>query len=162
GRRISAWIILLSAFLLGPRPAGAQLRITALPTSDLVSNRVTGKLYASVPSRAGAIGNSVTEIDPASGKIGRSIFVCSEPGKLALSDDGRFLYVGLDGSGSVSRIDLTQGKVDLQFPLGTDQLFLVRVDLGMPFDLSLTLQPSTLVGGRASTGTVTLSRAAPA
>src|SRR5205807_10663315 len=48
------------------------------------------------------------------------IVVGSEPGKLALSDDGRSLYVALDGSAAVRRIDLGTQTAGLQFPLGTD------------------------------------------
>jgi hypothetical protein len=76
-------------------PARAQMRLVALSTNDLVADRFTQRLYASVPSRAGGPprsggpGNSVTAIDPLSGKIGPSIFVGSEPGKMALSDGGR-------------------------------------------------------------------------
>jgi hypothetical protein len=46
-----------------------------------------------VPGRAGAArGNTITSIDPRTGQLGASVFIGSEPGKLAISDDGRFLY----------------------------------------------------------------------
>ena len=45
------------------------------------------KLFASVPSRAGAGGNAVTEINPVTATLGTSVFVGSEPNKMAISED---------------------------------------------------------------------------
>jgi DNA-binding beta-propeller fold protein YncE len=99
----------------------ADVRQLMLPTKDLVYDRVSQKLYASVPSSAGAMGNSVATIDPETGKIGPFLFVGSEPGKLAVSDDGQFLYVALDGAAAVRRVDLKSGMAGQQFSLGIGQ-----------------------------------------
>jgi hypothetical protein len=92
----------------------------SLPTNDLVFDEVSGRLYASVPSRAGELGNRVVALDPASGAVLGSTFVGSEPGKLALSSGGEFLYVGLDGAAAVRRVALPSLTPGLQFPLGSD------------------------------------------
>ncbi len=99
---------------------GVEVRPLLLPAHDLVYDRVTRRIYASVPSSAGAIGNSVVGIDPETGAVGPPIFVGSEPGKLALSGDGRALYVALDGAGAVRRVDLGAQSAGLQFSLGND------------------------------------------
>lgn len=91
-----------------------------LPTNDLVYDARTNLLWASVPGEAGAIGNSVVPIDPATGKIGTPIPVGSEPDQLALSDDGHYLYVGLDGASAVRRVNLDERKAEIQIPLGAD------------------------------------------
>jgi hypothetical protein len=87
-----------------------------LPTNDIVYDKVSHKLYASVPSAAGLDrGNTVTVIDPVTGSIGPSVYVGSEPGKLALSDDGQFLYVALNATPVIKRLTLATMTTDLQF-----------------------------------------------
>src|SRR5438309_4548406 len=104
-------------WLLLATTAGAEpIRPVSLPTNDLVYDPITRRIYASVPSSAGSIGNSVTAIDPVTGQVGPSTFVGSEPGKMALSDDGQYLYVALDGAAAVRRFNLAQQKAELQFP----------------------------------------------
>jgi hypothetical protein len=95
----------------------------SLPTNDLVFDPLSQKIYASVPGRAGALGNRVVVIDPATGAIGASVFVGSEPGKLALSADGQFLYVALNGAAAVRRVELPSLTPGLQFSLGSDPFF---------------------------------------
>jgi uncharacterized repeat protein (TIGR01451 family) len=95
-------------------------RMIALPSNDLVYDPYSQRLYASVSSRAGDIGNTVTAIDPATGTIEWSLFVGSEPGRLALSDDGHWLYVALDGATGIQRVDLPNHALDIQFSLGSD------------------------------------------
>jgi dipeptidyl aminopeptidase/acylaminoacyl peptidase len=91
-----------------------------LPTGDLVYDSVTRRIYASVLSAAGAIGNTITPIDPMTATLGASVFVGSEPGKLALSDDNRQLYVALDGAAAVRRFDMNSQTPNLQFSLGNE------------------------------------------
>ena len=90
----------------------------ALANNSVIFNPVTGLLYASVPTSAGPpYADSVLTIDPATGLPGTPIPVGSNPNLLALSSDGRFLWVGLDGSGGVRKVDLTTGTAGLQFTL---------------------------------------------
>jgi DNA-binding beta-propeller fold protein YncE len=112
-----------ATFRITVRAAAPQVGSLALPTNDLVFDPRVRLLYASVPSRAGALGNRVVAIDPATGGIGASVFVGSEPGKLALSADGQFLYVALNGAAAVRRVDLPSFTAGLQFSLGSDPFF---------------------------------------
>jgi hypothetical protein len=89
--------------------------------NDLVYSPSRNLIYASVPSTGGTFGNYVIAIDPVAKHVVRSTFSGSEPNKLALSDDERYLYVGLDGSGSIQRIPLDQFVPDLTFSLGLTQ-----------------------------------------
>src|SRR6185369_12644383 len=102
-----------------PPEEPAFTRIVPILASDLIYDPVTQRLYAASPSRAGSSGNSVVPINPTNGSIGSSIFVGSEPSKLARSDNGQYLYVGLDGSSAVRRVSLATQTADLQFSLGT-------------------------------------------
>jgi sugar lactone lactonase YvrE len=102
-----------------PTPAPATfVRKVSLETTDLIYNESSQSLYASVPSTAGAGGNSVTPIDPVTGTIGSSVFIGSEPVRLAQTDDGQTLYVGLDGASAVRSFDVPTKTAGAQFPIG--------------------------------------------
>lgn len=105
-----------------PTPGGPSVSIQSIDlwANDLVFDPSRNVVYASVPGKGGPNGNSITAIDVSTQKIGNSILVGSEPNLLALSDDQQFLYVGLNGSASVRRVDLKTGKAALEFPLGSD------------------------------------------
>jgi uncharacterized repeat protein (TIGR01451 family) len=101
--------------------AAPQPFTTYLPlaVNDIVFNSVDGYIYASVPGVAGeGLGNTVAAIDPTTGVIQKTIFVGSQPNRLALSSDGTQLFVGLDGAGAVRQVDLTKNTAGVQFPLG--------------------------------------------
>ena len=100
----------------GPTPIAFAGHIVSLPSnSDLVYEPVSGMLYASVRGNPG----SVVPINPVTRVLGTPIPVGIDPVKLALSDDGQYLYVGLDGEPKVERINLTTKAVDQSFLLGS-------------------------------------------
>ncbi|HEX8283950.1 MAG TPA: Calx-beta domain-containing protein [Pyrinomonadaceae bacterium] len=101
-----------------PTPEPATLvRKVNVRANDLVYNAATQSLYVSVPSAAGAGGDSVTPIDPETLALGTPVAVGSEPELLALADDGRTLYVHLAGPNAVRRVDLQTQTAGLQFAL---------------------------------------------
>jgi hypothetical protein len=90
-----------------------------LQNNCLVFNPHDGLLYASVPGSAvGSLGNSIVAVDPITGNIMRQIAVGSQPNKIAISDDGTQLFVGLDGAGAVRQVNLSTGQPGQQFSLG--------------------------------------------
>ncbi len=124
--RIGIYLFALLLFALGltSRVTVAQstqnVRAINLAANDLVYDPVSKKIYVSVPSSAGTRGNSITVVDPEKGTIEGSIFIGSEPNKLALSDNGQYLYVGLDGAASIRRFNLKTLTPEIQFPVGSD------------------------------------------
>ena len=112
-----------------PAPGGGTsnaLVFTAyvpIVSNSMVYNPVNGLLYLSIPASVGApYGNSIVSMDPATGALGTPIPVGSEPNKLALTSDGRYLWVGLDGASGIRKIDLTTGRAGLQFALGVSNI----------------------------------------
>ena len=104
-----------------PPPGAFPAQVVSLPdNSALIYDPVTQKLYAAVRGNPGA----VVPIDPATGALGTSIAVGINPIRLARSDNGQYLYVGLDGESAIQRIDLTlpTPAVDLTIPLGNGSL----------------------------------------
>jgi hypothetical protein len=102
---------------------GAEVTRLELAANDLIYDPVSQTIYASVPGRAGGIGNSVVPVDPFTGALGTPVFVGSEPTRLSVSDDGQFLYVALDGAAAIRRVDVPTQMAELQFALGSDPFF---------------------------------------
>jgi hypothetical protein len=118
------FLVALASVLLIPAAGfGATLRLISLQVNDLIYDAARQRIYASVPSSGGTRANTITVIDPLTGTLGPSVFVGSEPGKLALSDDSQYLYVALDGAGAVRRVNLLTLTPGLQFPVGSDAFF---------------------------------------
>jgi hypothetical protein len=103
-------------------PATPDLAVTIalqLPNNSIVYDSARDVLYASVPSSGGARANTITKIDPRSGAIIASVAVGDEPGPMAISDNGRFLYVALGGAPTVVRVDLIGFVKDIDIALGS-------------------------------------------
>lgn len=103
----------------GAAPAGFYMStaLVDLPANDAIYDPTRDVIWVSVPSTGSSRGNGVTPVNR-DGTLGESIFVGSEPNKLAISDDGHYLYVALDGAGAVRRVDLTTSTAGLQWSLG--------------------------------------------
>jgi trimeric autotransporter adhesin len=99
----------------------------ALPTNSILYNSHDNLLYASVPgSVLGSEGDSIVGIDPITGNIVRQIPVGSQPNKIAISDDGTQLFVGLDGAGAVRQVNLSTAQAGQQFSLGGGRASTIR------------------------------------
>ncbi len=121
-RSAQLFTILVTCFWITSEAGAYEVRSIDLETASLIASPVSSVVYASIPGSAGASGNSIVEIDPNTGAIGAPLFVGSQPGPMAVSDDGTTLYVSLDGAFAIRRVDLLGMNAGLQFPLGSDSL----------------------------------------
>src|SRR5215469_11670578 len=119
-----------------------------LTVRHLLTDAPRNRIYATVPGTVPGIGNSVAIIDPVNSVIVNTIPVGSEPDVLAMSADGAYLYVGLDGSASIARVNLTTNSVDLTFSMGTNS------SSGAYVPASISVSP-------ASSTTIAVARAFP-
>jgi hypothetical protein len=104
-----------------------QIRRLNFQANDIAYEPKSGKLFASVSSGdVSGHGNGIMVIDPSTATITNSVAVGSEANRIAISDDGHYLYVGLDLTGAVRRVDLQTMKADLQFTLGSDSILGTR------------------------------------
>jgi len=99
-------------------PVAASVSSVTLAANWLLYNPFDFRLYASVGSAQGPDGNSIAVIDPYTGTVVKNIFVGSEPKKMAMSDDGKSLWVALDGSATVRHVDLVTATAGQQFSVG--------------------------------------------
>jgi hypothetical protein len=114
--------------VVNPSPGGgsssAEFQILYQPTivnqatNDLVWDPVNQVIYISVPSSATTHANQVCILNPVTAAIG-NCQAGNEPDVLAISDDSQFLYVGMDGMGSVQRFLLPGLTPDISYSLGT-------------------------------------------
>jgi Calx-beta domain/Domain of unknown function (DUF4214) len=104
-----------------PTPVQVANGILRLPlvSSDLVYDSNTQKIYASLPSSTSTFGNSLAPIDPQTGKMGNVAPIGSEPKRLAISDNGQYIYAELSSAASVRKFDIPSQSPQIQFPLGT-------------------------------------------
>jgi trimeric autotransporter adhesin len=89
----------------------------AQTSNNLIFDPVHQVFFISVPSTASTLGNTVTALD-LSGNAISSQFAGSDPNVLALSNDGQFLYAGINGAGRARRFSLPSFTPDLDYPLG--------------------------------------------
>jgi hypothetical protein len=98
----------------------ATITVLDLPANDLVWDPFAQLIYASMPSSYGENRNTIAVINPSTGAVTGYYFAGSEPTKLALSATSNYLYVGLNGNGSVERLDLPGFTKDIEVGLGTE------------------------------------------
>jgi trimeric autotransporter adhesin len=108
----------------GTSAAASFTAYTPIINNSMIYNPVNGLFYLSVPSYAPApYANSIVSVDPVTGALGTPIPVGSEPNRLAISSDGQYLWVALDGASAVRQVNLATGTAGLQFPLPADTTF---------------------------------------
>ena len=104
------------------------VRTNYFPSQYILHSTLTKLIYASVPSFAPGNSNSITAFDPvggtnvwsqAVGDIARPQFqVVERPGRLAIADDGRYLFVAVSNAATVRRIDLLSHGITSSFNPG--------------------------------------------
>ena len=98
-------------------------RVIPIEASALVYDAVGKRLYASLPASASHNPNTVVSINPATGAVGTPINVGNDPQRLAISDDGQYLYVALNGDNTIRRIVLKTRTIDRTFPVPVDPTY---------------------------------------
>jgi hypothetical protein len=136
----------LPVTVVNPAPGGgesAPLTLTVyrelnLNLSSVVSVPSRKLLYASIPASATANPNTVIPIDPETGAKQAPIPVGNDPRALAVSDDGSFLFVAVQGDQLIKRINLSTGQIDRTFPFPSNSLVLNR-----PFSATMLTVPGS-------------------
>lgn len=95
-----------------------DLRLVAMYTRDIAYDPVRNRIYASVGVNSGNLSNTLAAINPDTGMVESSSSVGVEPGKLAISDDGQFVYVSIDAGRAVAKFHIPTRTVQQSFSLG--------------------------------------------
>jgi hypothetical protein len=112
-----------------PPPVGTNIDGNTLVTVDVKSNDVLWdpthhKLFLAISNDSPSHPGVITSVDPMDGNLGLELTVSHEPSMLAVSDDGQFLYAGMDPTdteeGLIQRYTLPAFTPDIQIPLGLE------------------------------------------
>lgn len=110
----SASVDLVAGFVSGIDTA----RGIRQPANDLIDDPARGRVWASVPAADGT--GAVVAVNPETGRITDTLEFPGDPGTLAVSNNGRYLYVALTDRPEILRLDLEAKRLDLTIPLGSD------------------------------------------
>jgi hypothetical protein len=122
----------LPVTVTNPLPGGGLSNTSVITIYDALRNLGTlhtvydpqsGFLYSCTSTSATTNAGKVLVIDPAAAKVVNVWSVGNGPNQLAVSDDGQFLYVGLDGDKKVAQVALPAGTVNFTVGLGNDPDF---------------------------------------
>lgn len=113
-------LIFLASLIAQKTICAQTVKIVDVFANDLVYDANTDRIYVSVSSVNGSNGNSIGVINPHTATLDTTVFIGSEPDKLAISDNGQFVFASLFGSGSVRRFNVPMLKSESQFSLGSD------------------------------------------
>jgi hypothetical protein len=104
-----------------PLTGNNSFSVSTVPVAanDIAWDQVSQQFYLSVASGNGANANTITALNPQTGVLGSSVSTGSEPGRLAISTDGFFIYAALNSAGSVHRYTLPALQPDIDIPLGS-------------------------------------------
>jgi hypothetical protein len=105
---------------------------------DLAYHPGSNRIYASVSSFAPTHANMVLAIDPTTGAVVDSVLLGSSPGVMAISDDGTALWVALDATGQVRRLNLPALTLSTGFSLGTERVQTMQVMPGQPGTVAIS------------------------
>lgn len=119
-------------------PARDTVVELALPTSDLVWDKFSGRIFASAPNANWLLGNSIIALDPLTGNFDPRIPMAVEPAKVAVADNGQYLYAGINSDNSIQRVNLGSRVADLKFPTGLNYVADMAVLPGSPQVVAVT------------------------
>ena len=99
-------------------PGSPAFSLFCLPSSDIVFDPATQRIWASVPPSRYGLSNCVLSLDPFTGDIGNPVQVGRRPSKLAIAQAGQDLYVGLDEDSAVRRFNTVSQTLYPPFSIG--------------------------------------------
>jgi hypothetical protein len=133
GQVAAAGLLLVASVLVattshaGAAPTGGSETLTSavvgIANRAIAYDSTRDVLLVAVDASVPTLGNSLIELDPHTGAMGRSVWVGSDPSVIAVSDDGTRAYVGLLGSPVISEIDLVTFNVTRTIALGVAGFF---------------------------------------
>jgi hypothetical protein len=112
------------SFAIDPAlPMGNAIDLYNAGGNDVVWDATAQKLYVSVPGIQGDSGDSIASVDPVAHTEATNGFMGSDPNRLSISSDGKFLYAGFNGNNTVKQYNLPGMSVNNSWNLGLDPTY---------------------------------------
>jgi uncharacterized repeat protein (TIGR01451 family) len=121
-----------------PLPTNSVAELS-LQTADLAWDRTSGRLFASIPNANWLLGNSIAALNPNTGNFDTRILTPQEPGRLAVSDNGQYLYAAINSDASIQRVNLSSRTLDIKFPTTISSVSDMAVMPGAPHAVAATV-----------------------
>jgi hypothetical protein len=126
------------SFAVDPAPpSGTVMDVYDTGGNDVVWDGAAQKLFVSVPGIQGDNGNSIAIVDPVAHTESTNGFLGSDPNRLSISSDGKFLYAGFNGNNTVKQYNLPGFTVNNSWNLGLEPTY----GLGALYALDLEAAP---------------------
>lgn len=119
--RIGIALILLCCLGLAAQPVHVfPYTVLSQPAGDMVYDSVSSRLLISIPASDTVYKNSIGYIDPGTAVLVRTYPIGDDPGPLAITQNGKYLYVGLNGTSNIKKFNIHQGIPVMTFSVGSD------------------------------------------
>jgi hypothetical protein len=121
----------LAVTVVTPAPGGGtsapyfvtEFQLVPAANAFMVYDSVGKQIFVSTPASAATNANTILPINPVTASVGTPIPVGNDPGVLALSADGKYLYVALNADHAIQRINPSTNAIERTFPLPVDQQY---------------------------------------
>jgi Abnormal spindle-like microcephaly-assoc'd, ASPM-SPD-2-Hydin len=100
-----------------------EFQLIPASSASMIYEPVSKQLFTSTPAAGATNANTILPINPWDATVGTPISVGNDPGVLAASTDGKYLYVALNGDHAIQRINLSTNAIERTFPLPVDPQF---------------------------------------
>jgi YVTN family beta-propeller protein len=128
------------------------MRTLPIKVADIAWDSSRNRIYASVPQAStDTYANELIAIDPATLQVTARVPTGGDPGQLAMTSGGEALYVALNGTRSIARIDLNSMNVVTTFAVGN---FSPTEALAAGDISTVTGQPNLLIVSQRRNGVI--------
>jgi PASTA domain-containing protein len=117
--------------------------------NDLVWDTTNQIIYFAIAANSSVMPSTIVAVDPLSGLIKSQITMAFEPQRLAVSDNGQYLYAGLLGGGGVVRLNAPQLTTDINIAVGELGTYFTQIAVapGMPRTVAVAASAITHLAG---------------
>lgn len=134
------------------RPQRGVQRTLELGFGDIAWDSVSRRLYLTSPRATSPYPDGVVAVDPLTARITGAVTVGSHPGRLAVSPDGRALFVGVDSLNGLRRLALPSLAPGPPWSLGRSRIAGDIEVLPGPTEVVASSRVTVSPNGRASQG----------
>ena len=112
-------------------------RVLNQAANTMLYDSFTSKILITTPSSDAVHGNSIGFVNPDSATLSANYFVGSNPSAMDMTEDGRYVYIGMQGSSLVERFDMNALVTNQSINLGSSSFF------GPKYANSISCQPGS-------------------